>query len=90
MSNSLFSTTVTVSEGTIKWPRSIPAPGLQMAPPNEKNERQSEATFHPVIQELQQIIEGDQDLYTGFCQMFEQIPNDPKYDVDPLGTPQVS
>ncbi len=54
------------------------------------NKRQGVVTmFHPVIQELQQIVEEDTVLYMGFRQMFEQIPDDPKYDVDPLGRPQV-
>jgi hypothetical protein len=80
---------IAVGQRVLKWPGRIPAPDSKTAPVNEEKARRLVTTFHPVIQELQQIIEEDADLYMGFRQMFEQIPNDPKYDIDPLGTPQV-
>jgi phosphatidylserine decarboxylase len=45
--------------------------------------------FHPVIQEFQDLIEGDPVIYMLFNQMFHQIPNKPPYDTDPTGKPQV-
>ncbi len=43
----------------------------------------------PVIQEFKEIIEGDPELYMLFHQMFEQIPDSPKFKRDPTGKPQV-
>ncbi|KDR68487.1 hypothetical protein GALMADRAFT_282963 [Galerina marginata CBS 339.88] len=45
--------------------------------------------FHPVIQEFQQLIETNPELYMVFHQMFEEIPNKPPYNDDPTGKPQV-
>lgn len=45
--------------------------------------------FHPVIQEFQRVIEEDPILYSGFHQMFDQVPHEPPYDKDPNGDPQV-
>lgn len=50
----------------------------------------SQRTLHPAVQELKTMIEEDPELYMGFHQMFEQIPDKPKYRVDPTGNPQVS
>jgi len=49
----------------------------------------SATTFHPVIQEFQEMIEGDSELFMLFTQMFEQVPSTPEYEVDPVGNPQV-
>ncbi|HRW36012.1 MAG TPA: phosphatidylserine decarboxylase family protein [Thermotogota bacterium] len=46
-------------------------------------------TFQPVIQEFQQLIEEDPELYMLFTQMFEQVPFTEEYEVDPVGNPQV-
>jgi len=43
----------------------------------------------PVIQEFKDVIENDPHLYMLFTQMFEQIPNEPKYLNDPAGNVQV-
>ncbi len=48
----------------------------------------SATTFHPVIQEFQEMIEGDPELFMLFTQMFEQIPSNPEYEMDPAGNPQ--
>ncbi|KAG8710642.1 hypothetical protein FRC09_020997 [Ceratobasidium sp. 395] len=45
--------------------------------------------LHPVIQDLQCLIEGDPELLSGFKQMFSQVPLGPPYEVDPSGKPQV-
>lgn len=45
--------------------------------------------LHPVIQEFQDLIEGDPAVYMGFHQMFEQVPTKPPYNKDPTGKPQV-
>lgn len=45
--------------------------------------------FHPVIQEFQQLIENNAEIYMGFHQMFEQVPLKPPYNNDPTGKPQV-
>jgi phosphatidylserine decarboxylase len=45
--------------------------------------------FHPVIQEFQELIEGDPELYMLFHMMFEQIPQAEKFNKDPMGRPQV-
>jgi len=37
----------------------------------------------PVIQEFQDLIERDPEIYMAFHMMFEQIPNKPPYSVDP-------
>jgi len=49
----------------------------------------SATTFHPVIQEFQEMIEGDPELFMLFTQMFEQVPTTPEFEVDPVGNPQV-
>jgi hypothetical protein len=87
--SSLSSIIIAVGQRVAKWPRGTPAPDSKVAPVNKEKEGGLVTTLHPVIQELQQIIEEDADLYMDFHQMFEQIPDDPKYDVDPLGSPQV-
>ena len=43
----------------------------------------------PVVRELKELIENDPHLYMLFTQMFEQIPNEPKYLNDPAGNVQV-
>ncbi|KAJ3563897.1 hypothetical protein NP233_g8637 [Leucocoprinus birnbaumii] len=51
--------------------------------------KQDAESLHPVIIELQDIIESDPSLFMGFHQMFEDIPDDPRYRNDPTGKPQV-
>jgi phosphatidylserine decarboxylase len=46
--------------------------------------------FSPVIQEFQNLIEDDPEIWMGFHQMFEQVPKKPPYNDDPIGQPQVS
>ncbi|KAF9442298.1 hypothetical protein P691DRAFT_798538 [Macrolepiota fuliginosa MF-IS2] len=48
-----------------------------------------EEEYHPVIQEFKDLIENNADLYMGFHQMFEQIPNYGPYQTDVLGNAQV-
>ncbi|KAH7919288.1 phosphatidylserine decarboxylase-like protein [Leucogyrophana mollusca] len=44
----------------------------------------------PVIQEFQELIENDPQIYMYFHQMFDQVPKTPPYDNDPTGrNPQV-
>lgn len=45
--------------------------------------------FHPVIEEFKNLIENDPTIYMFFHQMFSQIPNEPQFDRDPNGNPQV-
>jgi len=49
----------------------------------------SATTFHPVIQEFQEIIEEDPVLFMLFNEMFEQIPSTPDFQTDPVGNPQI-
>jgi len=49
----------------------------------------SVTTFHPVIQELQEIIEEDPVLFMLFNEMFEQIPSTSEFQTDPTGNPQI-
>ncbi|MDD5683659.1 MAG: phophatidylserine decarboxylase associated domain-containing protein, partial [Mesotoga sp.] len=49
----------------------------------------SVTTFHPVIQEFQEIIEEDPVLFMLFNEMFEQIPCSPEFQTDPAGNPQI-
>lgn len=44
--------------------------------------------WKPVIQEFQQLIEGDPDIFMGFHQMFDEVPTKPPYNNDPSGKPQ--
>lgn len=46
--------------------------------------------FSPVIQEFQNLIEQDPEIWMGFHQMFEQVPTKPPYNDDPTKKPQVS
>ncbi len=46
--------------------------------------------FHPVIQEFQQLIESDPQLYLLFHQMFEEIPAKAQFRADPMGAPQIT
>ena len=52
-------------------------------------EKEQDLPFHPVIQEFQQLIEGDAEIFMGFHQMFEQVPRRAPYNKDPTGKPQV-
>ena len=45
--------------------------------------------LHPVIADLQDLIESDPELFMLFNQMFEQVPRRPPYNKDPTGKPQV-
>ena len=47
------------------------------------------ASFHPVIEELRNLIETDPEVYLLFHQMFEQLPDRPKFRTTPTGDPQV-
>ncbi|MFA6657530.1 MAG: phosphatidylserine decarboxylase family protein [Mesotoga sp.] len=49
----------------------------------------SVTTFHPVIQEFQEIIEEDPVLFMLFNEMFEEIPCSPEFQTDPAGNPQI-
>jgi len=43
----------------------------------------------PVMQELQDLIEGDPALYMQFHQMFEELPHGARFQRTPIGAPQV-
>ncbi len=43
----------------------------------------------PSLRALKELIEGDAELFMNFNQMFGQIPDDPKFDQDPTGAPQI-
>ncbi|HMK86390.1 MAG TPA: phosphatidylserine decarboxylase family protein [Steroidobacteraceae bacterium] len=45
--------------------------------------------LHPVIEELQCLVESDPEIFMLFNQMFEQVPRRPPYDKDPTGKSQV-
>jgi phosphatidylserine decarboxylase len=45
--------------------------------------------LQPVMRELRELIESDPVLYMNFCRMFEQLPDTPKFERTPIGTPQV-
>jgi phosphatidylserine decarboxylase len=45
--------------------------------------------LHPVMQELQDLIESDATLYMQFHQMFDQLPDTKKFQRTPTGAPQV-
>ncbi|PPQ91232.1 hypothetical protein CVT25_000087 [Psilocybe cyanescens] len=45
--------------------------------------------LHPIIQEFQQLVEKDADIFMCFNQMFEEVPLRPPYNRDPTGKPQV-
>ena len=50
---------------------------------------QEDRVLHPVILELQHLIEGDPQVYMLFHQMFDQVPRKPPYNEDPTGRPRV-
>lgn len=52
-----------------------------------KNNLSQPPEMHPVIQEFQELIEGDAVIYMLFSQMFHQIPDELTH--DPAGKPQV-
>lgn len=43
----------------------------------------------PVVQEFQELIENDPELYMLFTQMFNQVPRRPPFRKDPTGRPEV-
>jgi phosphatidylserine decarboxylase len=47
------------------------------------------APLLPVVEDLKALIENDPQLYMLFTQMFEQVPREPPYLVDPVGAPAV-
>jgi hypothetical protein len=47
--------------------------------------------LHPVIRDFQTFIEDNAEIYMGFRQMFEQVPDTPRYQMDMAGIgPRVS
>lgn len=50
---------------------------------------QDPKALHPVIADLQHLIERDAEIFMLFNQMFEQVPRRPSYAKDPTGKPQV-
>ncbi|KIK54436.1 hypothetical protein GYMLUDRAFT_63222 [Collybiopsis luxurians FD-317 M1] len=54
-----------------------------------KAEQRAAHEWHPVILEFRKLIEEDPELYRGFHEMFEQIPNKPPYNKDLSGKPQI-
>jgi len=49
----------------------------------------AERPLHPLVQEFQNLIEGDSDLYMRANQMFSQVPRKSPYNRSPTGDPQV-
>ncbi|MDB4991094.1 MAG: Phosphatidylserine decarboxylase-related [Myxococcaceae bacterium] len=49
----------------------------------------NEQPLHPVIDELRLLIEDDAQVYMLFHQMFDELPDRPRFFRSPLGTPQV-
>lgn len=49
----------------------------------------SEKPLLPVVQEFKELIENDPELFMLFNQMFDQIPDSPKFKNDPTGNPQI-
>ena len=47
------------------------------------------APLLPVVEDLKALIGNDPQLYMLFTQMFEQVPREPPYLVDPVGNPAV-
>jgi len=46
--------------------------------------------LHPVIRDFQSLIENDAEIWLGFHQMFDEIPDTQEYFMDPSGLrPQV-
>ncbi len=45
--------------------------------------------LHPVIEDFQNLIERDPEIFMLFNQMFEEVPKKPPYNKDPTGKPQV-
>ena len=45
--------------------------------------------LHPVLEELQNLIESDPALYMNFHRMFGQLPDKAAFEQTPIGTPQV-
>src|SRR5690554_3684010 len=45
--------------------------------------------LHPAIQEFQQLIESSTRVYMLLEAMFEEVPNKPPYNKDPLGRPEI-
>ncbi|KXN84035.1 Phosphatidylserine decarboxylase proenzyme 3 [Leucoagaricus sp. SymC.cos] len=88
--SSLNSILLSVGHAVFKWPKTQ-ATNNEIAPRRESELelKGNVQDFHPIVAELKRAIEGDADLYMGFHQIFEQIPNDPKYGFDPTGKPQV-
>ena len=43
----------------------------------------------PLVQEFQDLIEGESDLFMLFHLMFSQVPHKPPYNLDPTGEPQI-
>jgi len=48
-----------------------------------------ERPLHPLVRELEELIEGDPDLYMRAAQMFSQVPRKPPYNRSPTGDAQV-
>lgn len=45
--------------------------------------------LHPTVQALKDLIESEPDVYMWFHQMFAEVPEKPRFDTSPIGTPQV-
>ncbi|KAH7919289.1 phosphatidylserine decarboxylase-like protein [Leucogyrophana mollusca] len=66
-----------------------PIPGSRAARKIPTPEQCAIKPLAPVIQEFQELIESDPEIYTSFTQMFDQVPRSPPYNNDPTGNPQV-
>ena len=51
--------------------------------------RSKQKELQPSVQVLKDLIEGTPEVYMWFHQMFEQLPDTPKFSQTPVGTPQV-
>jgi len=59
---------------------------VQAAPPAQSA---AKSALLPVVQEFQELIENDPELYMLFSQMFNQVPRRPPFRKDPTGQPEV-
>jgi len=58
--------------------------------PIQSGTSQDPEYLHPVIRDFQYLIESDPEIWLGFHQMFDEIPNTQEYFMDPSGLrPQV-
>jgi phosphatidylserine decarboxylase len=86
--SSLASRLLFVCRAVLGWPKWL-SHHFSAHRMSKLNSQDNIEPFHPVVADFKRLIEEDADIYMGFHQIFDEIPDQPQYQDDPTGNPQV-